>query len=143
MAIVVQPLNHVYKIKIGEVVIYCKQLSYRVRSMIGAQFIKQNSGTEVQDMVGLLFEVLRHSIVDVEGFENPDGTEFKLEFENKVLKEDCLDKLMYVDRVGDVMQLIASGFLNMKTPETIAETNASEFMYDVTVEKQDSIKKKQ
>lgn len=142
MAVVVQPLGYIYKVKIGDVVIHCKQLSYRMRSVIGASFHKQESGSEVQNTMDLLFQVLRHSIVKVEGFENPDGSPFKLEFDNGVLKDDCLDALLYVDRVGDVLQLCASNFLNMKVPDKIFD-GTGHIMEGVTIEKVENIKKKQ
>lgn len=141
MAVIVNPLNFVYKVKIGDVVIHCKQLSYRVRSTIGARFHMQKQGSEFQDMVGLLFEVLRHSIVKVEGFQNPDGSPFELQFENGVLMEDCLDQLMYVDRVGDVMQLCASNFLNMRAPEEFVGSDGR-IMEGVSIEKSELDKKK-
>ena len=144
MAIVVQPLGYIYKIKIGDVAIHCRQLSYRVRSMLGAKFHQQKSGAEIQDTLGLLFEVLRHSIVKVEGFENPDGSVFELQFENDVLTEDSLDALMYVENVGDVMQLCASGFLNMKLPDKIVHPVSGEEMEGVSIEKvAPELKKKQ
>ena len=142
MEVVVQPLGFVYKVKIGDVVVYCKQLSYRVRSMIGARFHAQKSGTEMHDMVGLLFEVLRHSIVKVEGFVNPDGSPFELEFENDVLTENCLDSLMYVERVGDTLQLCASNFLNMKVPDKFLGVDGR-IIEGVTIEKTQLDKKKQ
>ena len=144
MAVVVQPLGFIYKVRIGEVVIHCKQLSYRIRSMMGAKFHQQKSGVEIQDTLSLLFEVLRHSIVKVEGFQNPDGSEFELKFENEILTEDCLDALMYVDNVGEVMQLCASGFLNMKMPDKIVHPVSGEVMEGVSITKvAPELKKKQ
>lgn len=142
MAVVVQPLGYLYKIKIGEVVIYCKQLSYRVRSTIGATYQKQQSGTEVQNALGLLFEVLRHSIKRVEGFENPDGSEFELVFENDILTEECLDQLMYVEGVGDVLQLCASNFIHMKSASKILDAVTGLEIEGVSVEKVEDSKKK-
>lgn len=141
MAVIVQPLDFLYKIKIGEVSIYCKQLSYRMRSTIGMRFHKQNSGAETQDMIGLLFEVLKHSIKDVEGFVNPDGSPFKLDFENGAVTDDCLDKLFYVENVGDVLQICASNFINMRMPDKIIGING-EVIEGVTVEKIKQVKKK-
>ena len=144
MAIVVQPLGFIYKVKIGDVVIHCKQLSYRVRSMLGAKFHQQKSGAEIQDTLSLLFEVLRHSIVKVEGFQNPDGSDYELKFDNDVLTEDCLDALMYVENVGDVMQMCASGFLNMKMPDKIVHPVSGEVMEGVSITKvAPNVKKKQ
>ena len=143
MAIVVQPLGYIYKVKIGEVVIHCKQLSYRMRATIGAKFHVQKSGTEIQDTLSLLFEVLRHSIVKVEGFVNPDGSPFELKFENGVLDEDSLDALMYVENVGDVLQLCASSFLNMKVPDKLVDSVNGEIIEGVTIEKVADFKKKQ
>ena len=104
MAIVVQPLGYIYKIKIGDAAFYCKQLSYKTRSIIGAKYHRQQSGREIQDVVGLLFEVLRHSITKVDGFVNPDGSKFELKFENDILTEECLDQLFHVEKVGDILR---------------------------------------
>ena len=141
MAVVVHNLNHLYKIKIGEVAIYCKQLSYRMRSTIGMRFHRQNSGVETQDTIGLLFEVLRHSITKVEGFVNPDGSPFELEFENDSVTENCLDRLFYVENVGDVLQICASSFVNMKIPDKIVGLDG-EPIEGVSVEKVEHSKKK-
>ena len=143
MAVVVQPLGFVYKIKIGDVTVHCKQLSYRVRAQIGTLFQTQKSGTEVQNMLSILFEVLRHSIVKVEGFENPDGSPFELQFDNGVLTEECLDQLLYVERVGDVLQLCASNFLNMRAPDKLLDVASGKMMEGVSIEKEAPFKKKQ
>ena len=143
MAIVVQPLGYIYKVKVGDVVIYCKQLSYRMRSVIGAKFHKQQAGDEIQNTLNLLFEVLRHSITKLEGFQNPDGSAFELQFENGVVTEECLDQLMYVEKVGDVLQLCASSFLNMKIPDKLVDSISGEIMEGVTIEKVEPNKKKQ
>ena len=143
MAIVVQPLGYTYKVKVGDVIIHCKQLSYRMRSVIGAKFHKQSAGDEIQNTLNLLFEVLRHSIVKLEGFQNPDGSDFELQFENGILAEDCLDQLMYVEKVGDVLQLCASSFLNMKIPDKIVDSISGEVMEGVSIEKVEPCKKKQ
>ena len=119
MAIVVQPLGYIFKIKIGEVTFYCKQLSYRMRSIIGARHHKQVSGSELQDAMGLLFEVLRHSIVKVECLINPDGSDYVLEFDNGVLTEACLDLLFHIESVGDVLQMCATNFVHMRCPDKI------------------------
>ena len=141
MAVVVQPLGFVYKIKIGEVTVYCKQLSYRTRSIIGARYTQQKSGDQTQNIVGLLFEVLQHSIKKVEGLVNPDKTEFELKFENGILTEDCLDQLFHVERVGDILQLTASNFLNMRAPDKFVGMDG-ELLDGVSVEKIEPDKKK-
>ena len=141
MAIIVQPLSHVYKINIGEIVFYCKQLSYRQRSIIAAKHHQQSSGTHTQDVVGLLFEVLRHSITKVEGLENPDGSTYELKFENGILTDDCLDELFYLEKVGDVLQLCASNFLTMKIPSEFIGMDGKP-MDGVSVEKVPADKKK-
>ena len=141
MAIVVQPLGYTYKIKIGDAAFYCKQLSYKMRSIIGAKYHRQQSGAEIQNVVGLLFEVLRHSIKKVEGFVNPDGTPFELKFENDVLTEDCLDQLFHVERVGDILQMCASSFINLRAPDKIVGTDG-EPIEGVSIEKIEPDKKK-
>ena len=142
MAIVVRPLGYLYKIKIGEAVFYCKQLSYKMRSIIGAKYHRQQSGNQVQDVVGLLFEVLRHSIKKVEGFVNPDGSPFELKFENDVLTEECLDQLFRVERVGDILQMCASSFVNLREPDVIVDADGQP-IEGVSIEKVEPDKKKQ
>ena len=141
MAIVVQPLGYTYKIQIGDAVFYCKQLSYRMRSIIGARHHRQESGTESQNIIGLLFDVLRHSITGVEGFVNPDGTPFRLEFDNGVLTETCLDQLFHVESVGDVLQIAASNMLNMRSIDKVLGPDGKP-LEGVTIEKIPPIKKK-
>ena len=141
MAIVVQPLGYTFKIKIGDATFHCKQLSYRERSIIGARHHMQKSGTEVQNIVGLLFEVLRHSIKKVDGFVNPDGSVFELEFENGILSEACLDQLFHVESVGDVLQMCASNFLNMRSPDKLIGPDGKE-LEGVSIEKIPPTKKK-
>lgn len=142
MAIIVNPLNYIYKIKIGDVAIHCKQLSYRVRSQIVSKCSKQTSGLQVENAVSMLFEVLKHSIIKVEGFNNPDGSPFELQFENGFLTDDCLDQLLYVERVGDILQLCASNFINMKAPDEILDPTTGDPIEDVSIEKCQPNKKK-
>ena len=142
MAIIVNPLGYIYKIKIGDVTIHCKQLSYRVRSQIGSKYTKQRAGNEIENTVSILFEVLKHSIVKVEGFQKPDGSPYELKFENESLTDDCLDELLYVERVGDILQLCASNFINMKAPDKILDPVSGEPMEGDFIEKCSPNKKK-
>lgn len=140
--IVVQPLDFIYKLKFKEVAIFCKQLSYRQRSIIGAKHVQQKSGANVQDVVGLLFEVLKHSIKRVEGFKNPDGSDYQLRFDGEALADDCLEEILHVEDLGDILQGCASNFLNMREPGKILNPQTGEPYDDVSIIKEPDSKKK-
>lgn len=103
MAIVVSSIKTPYKIifkhEEEKVEFTFRQLSFKTRNIIAGLSTTQKNGRIITDSTLALFLNLKYGIIDIKGLVDPEGEEYKLEFEDETkeaLSDDTVDALLMV-----------------------------------------------
>lgn len=81
------------KVKINDVEVALAPLTYAQKSEIQSYMMKAAKGDIDAGMAGARLAI-SYSLKDVKGIENCDGSEYKLDMENNVISNDCMEELL-------------------------------------------------
>jgi len=113
-------------LSIHDVTFKIKPLSYTEKTAISKNIINV-AGTQTEDVLDSVVEMIRYCVKDVTGISYIDGTPIKLAFEeNGHLKDSSIDELMSLPLTGDLtvslfqfMQGIPDKVINSQTGEIL------------------------
>lgn len=93
MSIVVYKTTDRIRIKIGELEFKLAPLTFDQKRQC-SQSSRVESGKLIEDGLMTAYKSLHFSVKEVKGLINPDGTEYKLSFDdNNNITQDCIDDL--------------------------------------------------
>lgn len=93
-------------VKIGELTFWVSPLSFEQKNQV-FNLISRDGGEELIKGLQSVQMVLRFSVKDVEGLENPDGTPFKVDLDSEGnLDADCVDVLLNLPDFGKLSQVL-------------------------------------
>lgn len=146
MAIIVKPINELFKIKItdGEekLEFFIKQLDYKTKSLITSLTTKIIEGQIGIDSQMTCFYNIKYALKDVSGLENVDGTPYELAFENsrkEALTDACVDELLATS-FSDLLLFSAQKLTEACFPDKILHPVTGQPLEGVEVIKPEELK---
>lgn len=93
-------------VKVAGLTFWVSPLSFEQKAKI-FDLISRDGGVEVVKGLASVQMLLKFSVKEVEGLQNPDGTEFKVDLDSDGnLDDDCVDILLNLPDFGKISQLL-------------------------------------
>jgi len=111
MAIIVYRNTDRVKLKINEVELIVKPLSYREKLEVSGAFVKEGGAVKENSLMGL-YKIIKYSVKGISGVNYMDGIPINLEFEeDDSLKEESIDELLNME-IGKELTMSMYQFIN-------------------------------
>jgi len=123
MSEIFYPIDWLYEIKIPGTAVSYKVVRLDQETLIGFNVhTKVEAGKEVQNYLEVAKKLMRMSIKEIHGVVLPNGTPYKLEFENNMLTEKCLNELFMMKStqklIESLMKVNAGDLSDVYDPNT-------------------------
>jgi len=82
------------KIAIDDIVVSITPLTYAQKKEIQTMLIKGREPGNENLYIDASHDAIKYAIKDVKGFTNTSGEEYKLEFQDGILSDECIDDLL-------------------------------------------------
>jgi hypothetical protein len=118
-------LTDTLEFKIGEITIKVSPLSQKQKADVNAEMIKLQS-EDINIKVGYrgLYLCIKYALKGISGLETMDGKEYKLDFEDGVLTDQCVDELLNLD-ISPEIAAVCTQFMR-KVSEKITDAEGNE-----------------
>ena len=103
-------------LKIGELEFVISPLDFKQRKDVQA-VVTNDEGSIVTDTIKAAELCIKYQIKEVKGLVNMDGSSYKLEFDNDVLTDNCVNDIMGLEIKEKLAQLFFKTMAQMKDPE--------------------------
>jgi hypothetical protein len=104
------------KVKVQDITVSISPLTKLQKQTISMLFLKASKG-DMEAAMASTFACVKASVKDVQGIKDFDGNEYRLEFENGELTDECVNDLLNMEE-SEMLQLVCTQFLT-KIPKEI------------------------
>jgi hypothetical protein len=109
------------KLKIDDVVVTLAPLSFDQKTEAQDYMLRGRAKSDYKLMSKSIAYSIQQSVKDISGLENEDGTPYKLEFENGVLTDTCIDDLFNIELHKKLVMICTS--LTQGIPQVFTDEN--------------------
>lgn len=106
------------EVKIGAISVKVSPLNYEQKSMVNAKLMSGKTD-QIMDAIRL---AVKFSLKEIKGVKLSDGSEYQLEFDDKGVKDECLDDISNLDQnaqlsiiCGQLLKGMPNEFINPET----------------------------
>lgn len=106
------------KLKIDEVIVTISPLSLSQKSEVQVLMNAGVTNRDIKSMQEGVVLILKYGLKDIEGLTDSDGRPYKLEFENDILKDECIEDLFNIElhhKLVNVCSSLLKGISNKIT----------------------------
>lgn len=98
-------------VKIDDIVVKLAPLTLHEKTEVQMALLQNKGSLDIREATRGMAMAIRFSLKGVDGLEDSDGNPYKLQFENDVLTDACLDDLMNLE-LTTKLALVCIGMVN-------------------------------